>query len=335
MSRPFAHHREQARQEFQSRGFLLLRGVLSQDGVDLASPVLLAYREWLPALFAHLSSGLFASDSVAREALRKEFDGSDPGRRLAMTLGVAGRALFDHLSPAVNLRLPGYRYRADLPRFERAAWYRLATAAALHRLLSPLLGAHQVLGPRIQPVFCLHGSEWECMDRLALRSPGIRFENQSLLSSHVGNTPWSMSCWQGPLAAINTEAVDVVLPLTAMNVEAGTLWILPASHRFGIRRQPLREELRQRMAVTLEAGDVLVLHNRLFVSQTRSRIAGCCAVWLSLQFHRAGIDSGYRRLPTLMIDDAGPATGLPDWIDAWESALPRLDGRCLTTIRQT
>ena len=72
----------------------------------------------------------------------------------------------------------------------------------------------------------------------------------------------------------------LLIPLTSMNRDCGTLSVLPGSHRYGPRPYPDHGEIRDRLDLVLDSGDLALIHGSLTVAKLRKRVSHEGAVWL-------------------------------------------------------
>ncbi|MEX2130111.1 MAG: phytanoyl-CoA dioxygenase family protein [Pseudohongiellaceae bacterium] len=314
---------------FASHGFIQASQLMSASDAALTLTTR-TYRRWFEAMFDHYKS----TGKAATETSVDGFYSAGLIRQLAILLGLGGRRIFDHLSPAMNALSTGFRYCPELPQFDRTPWLTLATNAQLLSRVANILGSDLILNARIQPVFSLHPEQAELMDRIGLQQENLIFESSPTLSWHISSTPWSMYCKPGLCNSFHTFKITAIIPLREMREETGTVWLLPGSHRYGLRHQPQRAELASRTPLHLQVGDLLLLHPHLFVSQSLPVATADNAMWLLLQFHRPGEPGGFPYLPSLKIHaDSDPGQSLL-WNSAWRAALENLNDNRVLRISQ-
>lgn len=315
------------RQEFHCRGYLLRRGLLA-DATAARLGVTRAMFDWMGRLHRHLPAGSARVD----QTLCPTFAAERLVLPLVRLLGLLGRQVFDHLSPATNLRTCGFRFHPELPQPDRAPLLALVRHPRMLLTLARLLRGEPVLNALMQPVFCPHQRELAYMDLVARLRGTTDFEPQRLLARHLGAAPWhhtESSVLQGNPG---WQQVTVILPMTRIDEEFGSLWLLPGSHRHGARRTPRKSELPGRTRLDLQAGDVLFLHSHLFISRTLSLLPGKAAHWWQLQFHRHGDADDRPVLPSLYPLRSGHDHGRDCVNTTWRIAMGRLRGRRLRQL---
>ena len=261
-------------------GYGLLRGQVPDHGRVLPR-IHGASHRWQQQSLLRLLESPQAGRLPARQRgeIEKTFSEGHLATRLAVLLGLGGRKIFDSLAPRFNVQAQGVATGTGLGELDDSSIGPLLQNLWQLPPVAALAGRDCPKGVRCRPVFSLCADEIRLLDRIALAADQTDFEPQALLSASTGATPWAMADHAAMTGGASGHWL-LLIPLTSMNRDCGTLSVLPGSHRYGPRPYPDHGEIRDRLDLVLDSGDLALIHGSLMVAKLRKRVSHEGAVWL-------------------------------------------------------
>ena len=312
---------DQQKEEFADQGYLVVRGVLDV-GVDI-EPFKQAYIGYLDTL-----ADIYMGET--RPGLRANFAARPFGERFAICLGCSGGTVLQHLDPSLNVLLPGYRLRSDLPSAQRPELFSLMCNERL------LHAVERFTGPEIttSPIYHVN---------LKLPQPYLQLSAKAAVAaghdSPVVNPLWRFNVgdkasWHSDAAfglpdALSSRIVNAWIPVTSATMENSCLVVSPASHRLTPERVIASQSVIEKaVALPAEPGDVIFLDNNLAHTALSNTTANQIRWAFNFRYLPTGEPTGRPFLPSFVARSrSAPERELRDpelWSRMWRAALERV-----------
>jgi hypothetical protein len=303
--------------QFEEQGFLLVPGLLDPKA-ELAA-LETAYQDLIETLAL-----IHFGEAGGRPP--NGFRDRSLGERFALMLGASGGHAVEHLDPAISAFTDGHRRRGDLPSAQIPELFRLMRSGTLLDALESLLGPEIDGSPVYHVNFKLaephQALARETARRLDLPDPARRPHH----AFHVGRTIWHRDSDYGLPDANDSRIVVAWIPVTEAGGAAGSLAVIPGSHRDRRVALPSQAALHER-SVEIEArpGDVVLFDNGLLHGSTPNR-SGSEVRWsFNFRYLPRGEAAGRPYLPSVRLRSRSePERELHNpllWSAIWRRAL--------------
>ena len=256
-------------EKYLDLGYLHLKNLLSQkliyeirnDYEDLVDSLISIYSFRMSKSF----HGAYLSDASFK-------------KRFATLLGMGGREIIDHLDPSMNVRSRYFKYNSDLPSAQFKSLFKLNLDRKLLSVIKQLIGDEIIALMNHHFYFSLDSRLYKEIEivRQALQSP---YDLKTISwTKHVGSPSWYRYLESGYRDAISSNVISAWVPLSESDTKNGGLKLLPNSHKLLPRIKPNREELRNIHNLSLEIGDVVVFHQKVFIAHNQP-LQNTCPAW--------------------------------------------------------
>ena len=311
------------KQTFAEQGYLIVQGVL--DVARDIDPFKEDYVRYLDTL-AHIFIAKTCPNLAAFYPAQPFPD------RFATLLGCSGSRVLHHLDPSLNLFLPDYRWRKDLPSAQRPELFRLMRSERLLNALEILIGAEISVSPAHHLNLKLAQRQLELAARIAAAAVQVPPDRNPMWGFHVGRTDWHSDAWYGFPDAYSSRIVNAWIPLTPSTLENGCLLVSPGSHRLSPERRIADERVIARAtALPVKPGDVIFLHNNILHASADNRTDREIRWAFNLRYLPTGEPTGRPFLPGFVARSrVAPERELHDpalWSSMWCAALEFISKR--------
>jgi len=215
-------------EQLKSHGYYVARGLLNP------SEDLLPLKTTMESLISHLT------DIYLRELPNQEISKSIQTKsfpeKFGIMLGASKGAALHHLDPALNLFMPKFRWRRDLPDTRTDGLFALQTHPKILDIMQEIIGEEITATPMYHVNFKLAAADLQLADRIAGMA-GANLGRERFYNLQVGKTHWHMDAVAGLADSHDTPVVNAWIPLTHANEENGCLRVVPGSHQNGIRHE--------------------------------------------------------------------------------------------------
>jgi phytanoyl-CoA hydroxylase len=295
------------RQFFEEHGYVVAHGILAGE-IETFRDAYIGYLDELAA----------ALDCRAPEG---ELSDLPFAKRLAVLLGATGGGILGHLDPLLNLSLPNYRWRGDLPPAQTKPLFELMRNEQLLDAVETLIGPEIVASATYHVNMKLPVRALELAADAAARN-GRSIPAHSLWKFMAGGaTPWHSD---GHHALPGADRITAWIPLTEATLDGGCLKIVPGSHKLGVDSQTLSDP-ESAVALPTRPGDVIFFDHWTLHGAEANRANDHLRWAFNFRYHRAGVPSDTVHLPSFMARSrANRATELSDpalWTNMWRSSL--------------
>jgi len=166
----------------------------------------------------------------------------------------------------LNLFLPKFRWRRDLPDTRTDELFALQTHPKILDIMQEILGEEITATPLYHVNFKLAAADLQLADRIAGMA-GANLGRERFYNLPVGKTHWHMDAVAGLADSHDTPVVNAWIPLTHANEENGCLRVVPGSHQNGIRHELDGDDLERRaLSLIVAPGDVIILDSKVIHS---------------------------------------------------------------------
>jgi hypothetical protein len=322
---------------YSENGFHVQRAALTNSGIKLTELLHCLGRQAIAGLdilrVAQMANKPFSGE--ISNFTNRDFERGKLQRVLAIGLGLGGRKIFDHLSPAINSLSPGYRFRPNFPNLICQPTYNLLTDRTLLDLVEQLVGTDFAIGPRIQPLVRFSDGELDAVEASLQVFGEAEFEQQAILSQHISAAPWySLNRYCVPIVGDST-VINVCIPLVQGTYSNGLFQFLRRSHLYSDYRPPSANERNNCDQIAVNPGDVIFFDNRLMVSHNLNISNAGGFIGICFQYHRAADCSGFPHLPSFILSrnrSRDNTAEYQEWQRAWHLGLVKLKGRTLRKL---
>ena len=175
------------REQYENDGYLVVKSALDPD--TAIHPLQKAYTELLDAL-----TRIYLVETDAKALDR--FDELSLPERFAMLLGASRGTALHHLDPVLNLFVPTFQWRKDLPNARIPEMFQLMVNEKLLDLLEDLIGPEVAASPIYHFNMKLSHDHLKLADQVA-SSLGADLSQEGFYTFQVGRTGWHMDAISG------------------------------------------------------------------------------------------------------------------------------------------
>ena len=302
---------------YATDGYLLVRGLLDpeRDIQHLKD----SYSKLIDALaYVYLTE----TYPTARDG----YDELPFPRRFATMLGASGGAALHHLDPVLNIYLPNFQWRRDLPSAQIPELFSCMRHARVLDVLEEVIGPEILASPIYHVNVKLAQRHLQEVEAIAKACGQDNPSLEGFYHFQVGKTDWHMDAISGLSDSHASRIINAWIPLTDATADNGCLLVIPGSHTMGVRGEPFPEGFEERaVAIPMRPGDVLFLDNKLLHSSTQNTSAGDYRWAFNFRYLPAGETSGRPFLPGFVARSrSAPDRELHNpfvWSTMWDRAL--------------
>ncbi len=245
-------------EQFREEGYVVVKGLL--DPEEDIYPLQEVYTELLDAL-----ARIYLVETEAPGALDR-FDEMSLPERFAMSLGASRGTVLHHLDPVLNLFVPTFQWRKDLPDARIPEMFDLMRHPKALDVLEVLIGPEIAASPIYHFNLKLAPDHLKLADKVA-ESVGANLSQEGFYAFQVGKTGWHMDAISGLRDSHESQIVNAWIPITHATAENGCLVVIPGSHKYGVQYRPYSEDLdAQGVLLLVEPGDIIFLDNKVMHS---------------------------------------------------------------------
>ena len=245
------------KEQYIEEGYVIVKDVLNPEQ-DIY-PLQKAYSALLDAL-----ARIYLVETNA-EALDR-FDEMSFSERFAMSLGASRGTVLHHLDPVLNIFVPTFQWRKDLPDARIPEMFDLMRHPKVLDVLEVLIGPEIAASPIYHFNLKLAPDHLKLADQVA-ESVGADLSEEGFYTFQVGKTGWHMDAVSGIKDSHESEIVNAWIPITYATEENGCLVVIPGSHKEGVKYRPYPEDLdAQGVALPVDPGDIVFLDNKVMHS---------------------------------------------------------------------
>ena len=247
------------KEQFFEEGYVVVKDVL--DPEQDIYPLQKAYSALLDAL-----ARIYLVETNS-EALDR-FDEMSLPERFAMSLGASRGTVLHHLDPVLNIFVPTFQWRKDLPDARIPEMFALMRHPKVLDVLEALIGPEIAASPIYHFNLKLAPDHLKLADQVA-ESVGADLSKEGFYTFQVGKTGWHMDAGSGLRDSHESEIVNAWIPITHASEENGCLVVIPGSHKEGVKYHPFPEDLdTQGITLPVDPGDIVFLDNKVMHSST-------------------------------------------------------------------
>ena len=314
------------REQYENDGYLVVKRVLDLD--TAVHPLQKAYTELLDAL-----TRIYLVETDA-EAL-DQFDELSFPERFAILLGASRGTALHHLDPVLNLFVPTFQWRKDLPDARIPEMFQLMVDEKLLDLLEDLIGPEVAASPIYHVNMKLSHDHLKLADQVA-SSLGTDLSQEGFYTFQVGKTGWHMDAISGIPDSHESDIINAWIPITHATEANGCLVVIPGSHKDGVRYRPYPEGFDERgVALPVEPGDIVFLDNKCLHSSITNTSKEDYRWAYNFRYLKVGQASGRPFIPGFVARSrSAPETELRNphiWSTMWIRCLDYLTEKGIPT----
>lgn len=304
-------------QQFKDQGYYVAKGLLNP------SEDLFPLKRTMESLICNLAK-IYLSE-LPNQDISKSIEEKSFPEKFGIMLGASKGAALHHLDPVLNLFLPKFRWRRDLPDTRTDELFALQTHPKVLDVMQEMLGTEITATPLYHVNFKLASADLQLADHVAGMA-GASLGRERFYNFQVGKTNWHMDASTSMPDSHDTPVVNAWIPLTHANEENGCLRVVPGSHQNGILHELDGDDLeRKAISLIVEPGDVIILDNRIIHSSVPN-ISKADYRWAyNFRYAPTGLQNGRPFLPGFVArSQVAPQTVLRDpetWRLMWIRAL--------------
>ena len=310
-------------EQFRREGYVVVKSALDPER-DIY-PLQKAYTALLDAL-----ARIYLIETGATDALGR-FDAMSLPERFAVSLGASRGTVLHHLDPVLNLFVPTFQWREDLPDARIPEMFALMRHPKVLDILEALIGPEIAASPIYHFNLKLAPDHLRLADKVA-ESVGADLSEEGFYAFQVGRTGWHMDAVSGLRDSHESQIVNAWIPITHATEENGCLVVIPKSHTHGVQYRPYPEDLdAQGVALPVAPGDIVFLDNKVMHSSVPNTSREDYRWAYNFRYLPMGQPSGRPFIPGFVARSrSAPETELHNaylWSAMW--------ARCLAYLKKT
>lgn len=306
---------------FDRDGYLVIPNLL--DWQEDISSIVSEYKQLIDALTQIFLVEVELIDKV--DSIIDDYDKLAFPDRFATLLGISGGKALHHLDPVLNIYLPNYRHRRDLPSAQIPALFDFICHPKLLDILNELIGSEICASPIYHLNIKLANSHLMRAESEAKRTNQSPPSQEIFYDFQVGQTNWHMDAISGLSDSLDSRIVNAWIPVTDANQENGCLIVIPGSHKLGLLKEVPPDMVDKSVKLEVKPGDVVFLDNKMLHAATKNNSRNEYRWAFNFRYLPPNQSSGRPFLPSFVARSRQfPDTELCNpylWSSMWDRAL--------------
>ncbi len=309
--------------KFRTEGYVVLRDFF--EAMEDLSPFVEGYTRLVDALATIYIQNV-------KPGLQEAYSQRTFPERIATLFGVSGGTILYHFIPNL-IQYANAFYRSqqlDLPSAQIPELFYLMRNTKLIDAIECLIGPEISVSPSYQINFKLARKHLDLVQSVA-HDVGKKFADlKGFYDVYVeGATALHTDARYYLPEAHDSDIVVAWIPMTAADIERGSLVVVPGSHRSGVISHPFSDEIAgQAVPVETQVGDLVLFHHKLIHGSLANESMDSFRWSFNFRYHPTGQPSGRPFLPGFRVRSrAAPQTELHNpliWSAMWQAALRNL-----------